>query len=282
MKTLFITTCILLIVCTHSRYHSTTELLKLVHAECSNVPGLDCTTESGITIVDWNPRNEKTYDIVFVFNEHGRELITSELGLSFIKKIKRYRFTRRITILPIVNTYGRHIAETSNACQRRNENGVDLNRNFQYSLNTHLYARESEEYAALPFSEKQSKLIRSILLSGVKRYVNFHSGEWAMYTGYDYTSEETPPNYKKMLSNLNRWKGLCTVCKVGQAATVSDYKAYGTSVDFALENGVVEAYTMEIYGGHGGCKRSFNPPAKRMDLLLARWSRILKLIVETD
>lgn len=38
------------------------------------------------------------------------------------------------------------------------------------------------------------------------------------------------------------------ICHTGSAAEVSFYKAYGTSVDYAIHNDVPEAYTFEVFG----------------------------------
>jgi murein tripeptide amidase MpaA len=129
--------------------------------------------------VNWN--KHLAYDQLYSFNEHARERITGELALQLIKKLKKMKPNRRITIIPILNTGGRRKVENGAPCTRKNNNGVDINRNFQMTSTQHKYARWSEEYEGeRPLSEKESQLIASILKKGVKRYVNVHSGEFSL------------------------------------------------------------------------------------------------------
>jgi len=262
-----------------ARYHLTDEILQSVRKECEAVQELTCSEHHGILVVDW--KKELKHDQFYNFNEHARERITGELALKLIKSLKIIKPKRRITILPISNIDGRRHAENGAPCQRKNSNGVDINRNFQMTSTKHKYARWSEEYeGAHPLSEKESQLIASILKKGVKRYVNVHSGEYSLYCPYDSTLQK-PKNQKTMLKNLKEWGKFCSVCTVGSAAEKSSYKAYGTSVDFATHIGVPEAYTFEIFGQKGSCEQSFNPVPKRMKFLLKRWMRIFRKVIAT-
>lgn len=269
---LFFTTC-------YGRYHSTEELLQKIRDECDLVAQLSCSDVNGILVVDYN--KHLPYDQLYSFNEHGRERVTGELALKLIYKLKRFTPSKRVTIVPVLNIFGRKSVDQGHDCMRKNENGVDINRNFQMTVH-HKYSRLSEEYEGEhSLSEKESRLIADLLKQGVKRYVNVHSGEFSLYSPYD-SNLRKPKNYDTMTRNLQEWRKLCPVCKTGSAASVSSYKAYGTSVDYAINIGVPEAYTFEIYGGKGpSCKRIFNPKPQHMRLLLSRWLRIFQKVLMT-
>jgi hypothetical protein len=220
-----------------------------------------------IPVVDINAH--LPYDILIVCNEHARELITAELCLQYISNIET---DRRVTVIPVLNVWGRKQAETDRPCLRKNENGVDTNRNFD--TGKHHYRLRGEEYEGpYPFSEKESRLIKSILDQGVKQYINIHSGEKSIYIPYD-AKKEPPPFYSTRLFKLWKLRKLCHGCKIGQASRLA-YKAYGTSVDYATKIGVPNAYTFEIYGASGPCKDMFNPPIDKLNATLSPWLKIL-------
>ena len=254
------------------KYHKTDELLSLVRHECKVQADLSCNMCGDMLVVDW--KEEKPRDIVLTFNEHARELITAELALKYIQELKTIQPERRITIVPVVNVWGRKHVEAGYSCQRKNKNGVDTNRNYPQRL-LHHYAKSSEEYQGKhPFSEPETQLIRT-LLKGASMYVNVHSGEFSMYLPYDSVLSR-PPHYKKMMAKLRDWKKHCPQCTIGPAAIQSFYKAYGTAVDYATSLGV-EAYTFEIYGKNTyDCRSMFNPDEEHMDALIQGWIAIMK------
>ena len=80
------------------------------------------------------------------------------------------------------------------------------------------------------------------------------------------------------MENVKTWSKYCKECTVGPAAIKSLYRAYGTSVDWAVENGIPEAYTFEIFGEDTwNCKSMFNP--KDPAPILQKWEKILKLTI---
>jgi len=267
-----------------SRYHQTWEILSLVKHECSIVPELTCVDNNGILSVNWLPTTNGKVTL-FSFNEHAREKITGELGLEFILRLKIWRPRISLTIVPILNVWGRRVVDSGRSCQRKNRHGVDINRNFQSAGKRHRYPKWSDEYEGRePLSETESVLISNMLRSkDVFRYINVHSGEWALYTPYDSTSAVHPANYDRMISNVNQWSRRCPICVAGGAASVSSYRAWGTSVEWAVDHGVSEAYTFEIYGNHkvSGCREMFNPPVADKDNVIELWLGILKEIVNT-
>ncbi len=257
-----------------STYHTTDLLLTKIKYLCTMDYRLKCTYQNEIMVVDWMPNEEMS--TLWVFNEHARERITAEVALNVIEQLMRVRYEHRVTIIPILNVWGRREVEEGRRCLRKNERGVDTNRNYQISL-THSYSKDSEEYEGpYPLSEKETQLVSSLLKKGVKRYINVHSGEFSMYMPYD-SNTRVPPNAQKMRHFLTELAPMCRECVKGSAGKVSTYKAFGTSVDYAIQIGVPEAYTFEIYGKEAyDCDRMFNPiNYKKMDHIIDMWTKIL-------
>lgn len=258
------------------KYHTTNKLLSLIKHECKVQPRLTCDMCGDMLVVDWN--KEKPRDIVWTFNEHARERITAELALEMVKELKNIKTDRRITIVPVVNVWGRKHVENGYSCQRKNKNGVDTNRNYPQRVRHH-YARSSEEYEGnVPLSEPETQLV-SGLLEGASRYVNVHSGEYSLYMPWD-SALSRPPHYDKMKKTLKLWSKHCPQCAVGPAAIKSLYKAYGSAVDYATSLGV-EAYTFEIFGKRTyDCTSMFNPSEEEMDAVIQQWKAIMTLTVQ--
>lgn len=262
----------LILPCVHA-YNSTHSILNQIEAQCQH-PKMTCQYHNEILVVDWNI--DKPRNIVWNFNEHARELITGELALHMIYQLPRINPISRITIIPVLNVWGRTKA-FHKPCQRKNKNGIDINRNFWTPENHKKYNRYSEEYEGYSaISEKESILLASIL-NGAKRYINIHSGEFSIYMPYD-GSYDKPPKFLTMKQNIHKYAKFCPICNVGQAARTSYYRAYGTSVDWAISQGVPEAYTFEIYGENTmDCKNMFNPTNPQPTL--KQWEKILKLTI---
>ena len=257
-------------------YHLTDELLHEVKKECAMTSHLSCDMQGDILVVDW--KKEKPRGVVWTFNEHARERITGELALEMIRELKTLNPDNRITIVPVVNVWGRKEVENGKHCQRKNKNGVDTNRNYPPKM-VHHYARHSEEFEGKhPLSEPETKLV-SKLLKGAHRYVNVHSGEYSLYMPYDSITRR-PPHYNKMKRQLKKFSRHCKECAVGPAAITSFYRAYGSSVDYATEIGVPEAYTFEIFGSDSpNCQKMFNPYGKEKEKVLHQWKKIMALTV---
>ena len=254
-----------------SAYHATDELLTRVQDECKHVEQLSCAWQDDMLVVDWN--KHKPRDVLWTFNEHARERVTGELALTMIQRLKDMRPTRRITIIPIVNVWGRKRVEAGLTCRRTNRNGVDTNRN--YPVQRHHYPLKSEQYEGMTsLSEPETKFIAALLRNHTRMFINIHSGEYALYTPWD-ASFHLPPDNNRMQTNVQRWSKWCPTCLVGPAATVSNYRAYGTAVDYATTLGV-EAYTFEIFGAdHSTCERMFNPHSDNLQRVLEPWCNIL-------
>lgn len=254
------------------QYHSTKNLLSLAQTHCHDK--LKCRWEDEVLLLDWETSSDTR--VVLNFNEHARERITGELALSMIEHIHEWNPPVDVTIVPVLNVWGREQVDKGRKCLRKNKNGVDPNRNYQSQHNKHHYSRYSEEYEGpVPLSEATSKLI-SRELQNCQRYINIHSGEFSIYTPFD-SRTFAPPNQDSMMKKVRHWHKHCTQCAVGPAAVTSFYKAYGTSVDWAIDHNVDEAYTFEIYGKDTmDCEQMFNPPVHKIEAIIDQWLPILK------
>lgn len=253
-------------------YHSTDQILSRIRQECEVEVDLSCNMHGDILVVDW--KKELPRGVVWSFNEHARERITGELALEMVLELKKLKPKHRVTIVPIVNVWGRKQVEAGRICQRKNKNGVDPNRNYP-PKKVHHYARYSEEYEGPhPLSEPETKLV-SKLLVGATRYVNVHSGEYSLYMPWD-SLKTRPPHYERMQAQLERYRKHCKECKVGPAAITSYYRAFGSSVDYAIQIGVPEAYTFEIFGAlSSNCAHMFNPQGEMEANILNKWKPIM-------
>ncbi|EFJ41462.1 hypothetical protein VOLCADRAFT_98500 [Volvox carteri f. nagariensis] len=223
--------------------------------------------------------------VLLVFGEHARELITCEVGLWLSRvlvgdtaEISKWAewpeafkplgigpqdvaatvqgWVRRILdnlvvkVLPIENVDGRQAWEAGNLCLRKTSKGVDLNRNYPFAFASE--PPSSEMFGGpYPFSEAQSRLIARLALEGgrvPKGYINVHSGEWAVYSGWD-SKSGVGPGLPEDLSDLLIRSGDVCRCQAGPAGAVSNYLAFGTGMDFMYTQlGVPYALTYEVYG----------------------------------
>lgn len=262
---------LILLITYANAYLMTDELIK--RSAAIQHPNLTFRYQDDILIADWSQPSSKE-KVLLVFNEHARERVTGELGLKVLESIVEWNPSVSVTIIPVLNVWGRKEVDLGNTCLRKNSRGVDTNRNYQQK--PHHYLRSSEEYeGSHPISEKESKLVAHELRSTTK-YINVHSGEYSLYMPYD-NIDDTPPNAEKMRAELKKWSKHCPQCAVGSAAVASTYKAYGTSVDWAITHGVAEAYTFEIYGKDTwDCERMFNPREQELEHELEPWLEIIR------
>ena len=122
----------LILVSFVNAYHQTDDLILKIISECEKTPELTYYMHEDIPVIDW--RKDLSPDILWTFNEHARELITAELALEMIMELKYIKPERRVTIVPVVNVWGRKHVEKGNPCQRTNVNGVDTNRNYPQKI----------------------------------------------------------------------------------------------------------------------------------------------------
>ncbi|GIL82500.1 hypothetical protein Vretimale_11936, partial [Volvox reticuliferus] len=245
------------------------------------------------------------------FGEHGRELISSELGLLLLKtlaaregvmrvfpgELDRGRELQRlldgtiIKILPMENEGGRRLVEAGRLCERKNGRGVDPNRNWEVDWGTKEpdYDPNEEYPGTAPFSEPETKVLRQ-LAAEFKPHVwlNIHSGMEAMLAPWDHVPEiaaEARPSVD-ILQRIFIDIMTNTTCVVGSGGKTVGYLAHGTATDYMFKIlQVPMAYTWEIYGDFKAhfddCFRMFNPVDEEgFKEVLQRWLRAIMRLVE--
>ena len=106
---------------TTATYSNTDTLLEKAKESCSGA--LSYRYDDDILIVDWTTNS--TSRVLLVFNEHARERVTGELGLRVIQSLKEWSPSVSVTIIPVLNVWGRKRVEAGSECQRKNQRRVD-------------------------------------------------------------------------------------------------------------------------------------------------------------
>ncbi|KAI8474965.1 MAG: Zn-dependent exopeptidase [Monoraphidium minutum] len=223
------------------------------------------------------------------FGQHGREFITSEVGLQFLRTLtnstlldaaagsaRRAARLRRILdacafeILPMENVGGRDLVESGRLCERKNGRGVDTNRNWgvHWGVKEKDYDPSEEFPGRAPHSEPEVQIIMK-QAKALKPHVwlNVHSGMYALFTPYDHKpivpEGEGQAAAMRMLQRINELscKGECALGSGGKSV---GYLAHGTATDYMYDVLKVPlAFTWEIYGDTAApfedCFRMFNP-----------------------
>lgn len=203
---------------------------------------------------------------VIVFGEHGRELIAAELGVHFVKALclkdpglERWaRMTRERTSFVIVanaNPVGRKRAEEGDFCDKTNEHGVDLARNYNSSWQAAKGVRGFETWSTgnHSFDQSESKAVGDLLLDVRPQiYVSLHSGRKGLYMPWASTDDGISKNdYSRMFNVLKGLSNYCN-CEYGPAGEKVGRFVSGTDLDFAYEKaGALFAFEFEIYAGKG-------------------------------
>merc|ERR1719265_2082987 len=203
---------------------------------------------------------------VVVFGEHGRELIAAELGLHFVKALclqepglERWaRMTRQRTSFAIVtnaNPVGRKRAEDGDFCDKTNEHGVDLARNYNSSFQAIKGTRGFETWSTgnQTFDQSESKAVGDLLLAVRPHiYVTVHSGRKGVYMPWAATDDAIPKkDHSRMLNVLKGLANYCN-CEYGSAGEKVGRFVSGTDLDFAYEKaGALFAFEFEVYAGKG-------------------------------
>ncbi|EFJ51122.1 hypothetical protein VOLCADRAFT_120495 [Volvox carteri f. nagariensis] len=306
-------------------YHRQDELLREVVDIVNANPGFmkmdafserDGAYDAEVKVVTIEPggftnRHHEKVRMLLDFGEHGRELISSELGLLLLKtlasregvlgvfpgELDRAQELRRllggtiIKVLPMENEGGRRLVEAGRLCERKNGRGVDPNRNWEVDWGTKEpdYDPNEEYPGTAPFSEPETKLLRQ-LAEEFKPHVwlNIHSGMEAMLAPWDHVAEialEARPSVD-ILQRIFQDVMTNTTCVVGSGGKTVGYLAHGTATDYMFKILKVPiAYTWEIYGDFKAhfddCFRMFNPlDEEGVKDVLQRWLRAIMRLVE--
>jgi len=242
----------------------------------------------------------KPLRFALAFGEHGRELISVEVGMHLLKALcgredveeGLLRWAQEVLvyteflILPNVDESGRTRTEAGKECMRTNFNYVDLNRNWGYKWTM----SEDRDVGAAPFSEPETEIARRHLEAFKPHaFLSVHSGDRALWTpgAYAFNSSAARKQVGKVWDALlhvaEQVKDLthCN-CSVGAPGKVAHKKHPGTSLDYVgLKMGVHYSMAWEIWYGRSvdkadTCIPHFSPQTERdYRKVLQHWTRAM-------
>ena len=301
----------------HNIYHTSLEILtKLDSLSSGSCQGILKKQSSKLEnneliyyIVDKQPTKPKQ-SVYILFGEHSRELISPELGLYMIETlcginpiydqetVNKILEQNKFLIVPIVNVPGKIAVENGNFCKRTNENGVDLNRNWNSHFKPSSVDDPDQYSGDHAFSEWQTRVLNQLLIQfKAKIFISVHSGALGMYS---------PPAYKFLnMKNLDqkfeKIKNLIKVldvlndkycnCKAGPAANELVYLCPGNCLDYAYEKELVHySFAFEIFTNQKKNKlfldiiNSDNPKVFNYKEFISNYSRdnLATLFIEKD
>lgn len=208
--------------------------------------------------------------VVMIFGEHSRELISSELGLYFIrvlcKEEKAYDeetvsailANYDFVIVPVVNEFGRNKVQEGDYCWRTNENGVDINRNWDSHWKKDSTLGSNEYPGDHPFSEWESQVLSKLIrINQPEVFISTHAGTLGMYTpfaykkfSFDLLDGENAKKLSNMLKIIKNVNSKYCDCKAGAIGNELWYLCPGTCLDYAYEQLKVKyTFAFEIYDG---------------------------------
>eukprot|EP00386_Alphamonas_edax_P006649 GDKI01021468.1.p1 GENE.GDKI01021468.1~~GDKI01021468.1.p1 ORF type:complete len:484 (+),score=143.58 GDKI01021468.1:126-1454(+) len=251
-------------------YHSTEQIHQELHALAENCPALTVTSQSrtnnkgetvsidAVTVrsTDATPINK----VFILYGEHARELISPESGLHFAKVLcgkvpaladwaKKTLAHSEFQMVVNGNPLSRKKVEGGEFCLRVNEQGTDLNRNWD----EHWQAQDSlgadTAPGATPFSEPETQIFKELVVKyKPTMFLTVHSGTYGMYMPWAYSITEANRNKKQMHAILSEVdKSYCN-CPFGAAGKEVGYECPGTCVDWVYDKlGVPFSFAWEIY-----------------------------------
>lgn len=258
----------------HNIYHTTEEIFSrldsLADSTCNNI--LQKKTFSvGSNEMKYyflsSPSKTNKQNVYILFGEHSRELISPELALFFMETLcgEGYLYDKNTVvkileqnnflIFPIVNVPGKLEVEKGNFCKRTNENGVDLNRNWDSHFNNQ-NDDPDQNSGKHPFSEWQTQVLRKVLIDfKPKVFISIHSGALGLYTPPAYKivdmktmNDEKFKHIKNLIKILNILNDKYCNCKAGPAANELWYVCPGNCLDYAYEKVTIPySFAFEIF-----------------------------------
>jgi hypothetical protein len=255
-------------------YHTTQEILDEVdHLSQNCKANMKVETMSNSTDGKWPLRvvslgegDEKKGKILLLFGIHGREYLSAEISLTFMRGLcdgssaaSKVLAGASFTIVPVLNPSGRdYVRAGGHSCadMRKNGAGVDLNRNFDVSWKDGSDVSAAEDYRGhAPFSERESQLVKKLVDEGKPHmFIDVHTGDLSMLMPWN-DREEGPPaaELEAMTKLLEHAKSGVTWFDgkpdvgVGALTGTPAYLASGTTGDYAYLAGVKYPFIWETY-----------------------------------
>jgi hypothetical protein len=258
----------------HNIYHTGEEIFSrldfLADNSCQNILQKKTFTVGSNAMKYYllsSPSKGTKQNVYILFGEHSRELISPELGLFFIEALcgESYLYDKETInkmleqnnylIVPIVNVPGKIAVENGDFCKRTNENGVDLNRNWDSHFNNE--SDDPDQFSGKhAFSEWQTRVLKKLLVDFKPRvFISVHSGALGMYSPPAYKivdmktmNDKKFQHIKNLIKILNILNEKYCNCKAGPAANELWYVCPGNCLDYAYEKEVVPySFAFEIF-----------------------------------
>jgi len=162
-------------------------------------------------------------------------------------------------VIPVLNVMGRQLAESGGSCkeQRKNGNGVDLNRNFDFQWSGGSSNPGGEDYKGpSALSEPESQFL-SNLVSSYKPavFIDIHSGDKSLLMPWSHVSQACPNcnHMQEMLDHLAQKEFGGNIAHGPSGATGNPpYTCTGVTNDYMHEklgieySFIFEAYSMSV------------------------------------
>jgi len=251
-------------------YHSSDAIHQEITDLATKCPAMKLETktdESGNLAIDVvtirDPESQPINKNFLLFGEHARELVSPESGLHFIKTLcgqtglsdraKEVLKDNEFQIIVNGNPHSRKKVEQGEFCLRVNENGVDLNRNWDEEWQPDAADGVSSvdtNPGPAPFSEPETKIFKAAVAEyQPTTFLTVHSGTKGMYMPWaydmDHLAKRNQPEMMQILKTLD--KNHCQ-CPFGAAGREVGYSCPGTCLDYVYDKLNVEyAFAWEIY-----------------------------------
>lgn len=250
----------------HPYFHSTDQIHDELVALATRCPAMTLESrpagDNSIDIVtikakDSNPVNKN----FLLFGEHARELISPESGLHFMKNLcgeagnkERAAHILQDSEFQIVvngNPASRKKVEQGNFCLRVNENGVDLNRNWDEEWKPNaIFDTVDTNPGPSAFSEVETQVFKDLVSSyRPTNFLTVHSGTKGMYMPWAFDMQHLATrNQKEMLDILTKLDKNHCECPFGAAGKEVGYSCPGTCLDWVYDKlQTPYAFAFEIY-----------------------------------
>jgi hypothetical protein len=237
-------------------YHTTSDIHTQLVQLSQNCPGMTLRQENGgsdslsmdvvnIKAAGSQPVNKNFY----LFGEHARELISPETGLELVKTLcgqnpsmsDKARDTLKDSEFEIVvngNPNSRSKVEQGDFCLRVNQDGVDLNRNWdeKWQPNPDLAPADTNPGPS-PFSEPETRVFKKIVSEyEPTNFLTIHSGTRGMYMPWAYDMEHLATrNQPEMMNILRKLDTDHCECPFGAAGKEVGYPCPGTCLDWVYD-----------------------------------------------
>eukprot|EP00898_Chlorokybus_atmophyticus_P002578 jgi/Chlat1/3320/Chrsp22S03474 len=298
----------------YSYYHTGAGIIEAVKALADRHPDVmqlsfeERTDDHGsytarVAVATLNNNNNSRLRALLSFGQHGRELITAEVGLRLlevltgeksiagngpptpdeVERVRQIMDAFTLKILPLENENGRKLVDSGKLCERKNGRGVDLNRNWAVDWGKKEKDYDpSEEYPGTgPFSEPEAVIVRGVARAFRPHlWAAVHSGMEAMFIPYDHVASPVGGPVGAAMAGVAETVSVrhCRKCALGSGGKSVGYLAHGTTTDYMYESMKVPyAYTFEIFGdtdaNSNDCFRMFNPTTKPLlEQTVANWT----------